>query len=125
MSAFGKARGGGRRRAARTAAPVLAVLSTVTDDHRVGLINVSNTGVRVTAPTLPKLGEDVIFKSGKVQSFGQVVWAEGSQCGVAFESAIGAEDVECLREQAHIFGMGNMSAAERAAAEDWTTGTAH
>lgn len=97
MSNFGKAGGGGRRKAARASAPLLAVVSTVGSDRRVGLINVSSRGVRLSAPDLPEEGEDVIFQAECVQSFGRVVWCGDGQCGIAFEAPIMAEQVERLR----------------------------
>ena len=53
---FGKAKGGGRRRSARSDVPVLGTLSTITSDYRVGLVNLSSTGARLSAPDLPAEG---------------------------------------------------------------------
>ena len=105
MRAFGKAEGGGRRRAARAEAPLLGTLSTVQDDYRFGLVNVSSTGARVSAPDLPTEGEEVIFRADRVQSFGRVVWARDGQCGVAFEAPIFAGDVQRLSHEGDLWSL--------------------
>ena len=122
MSTFGKAKGGGRRKAARSAAPLLGTLSTVTDDYKVGLVNLSSTGARLSAPRLPAQGDDVIFRADKVQSFGQVIWSQAGQCGVAFESPIAAVDVDRLRDDPNIWRLCDLTPDELAAAEAWELG---
>jgi PilZ domain len=97
MTTFGKAKGGGRRKAARDPAPLLAVLSTLTCDRHVGLVNVSRGGARLQAPDLPAPGEDVMLNAGGIKCFGRVAWSEGRQCGIEFEAPIGAEQVERLQ----------------------------
>jgi hypothetical protein len=121
MSIFGKAKGGGRRKALRETAPVLATLSTVGNDFRVGIINLSNTGALVTAPDLPSEGEHVIFRADKVQSFGTVAWTNGGQCGVAFEGSLADSEVERLRQDGSMWGAA-MSPEQRAAAAEWELG---
>jgi|SRR6476660_3554115 hypothetical protein len=98
MRIFGKSIGGGRRSASRDAAITLAILSTVEDDHRVALINVSRRGARLAAPDLPGKGEDVIFRTEAVESFGRVVWSRNGQCGVLFEPPISATELAGLRQ---------------------------
>ena len=102
MSTFGKSNGGGRRKSERTSAPLLAVVSTVGYDRRVGLVNISSNGVQLTSPDLPGEGEDVIFQADTVTSFGRVVWTRNGQCGIAFEAPIPAHDVEQLRREAKL-----------------------
>lgn len=97
---FGKCAGGGRRKAARAPALQLSVLSTITTDHRVGLVNLSSRGVRVTAPDLPAEGEPVVFKAAGMRSFGHVVWSRNGQCGVAFDTPLAADQVDRLRNEA-------------------------
>jgi hypothetical protein len=88
MLTFGKSNGGGRRKSPRSQAPLLATLSTIAHDYRAGLVNLSSTGARLSAPCLPGVGEDVILKADKVMSSGHVVWSEEGQCGVAFHCPI-------------------------------------
>lgn len=124
MRTFGRSNGGGRRSAARVKAPVLAVLSTVTDDYRAAVVNVSGIGARLSAPVLPPDDAEVIFRADKLQAFGRVVWSRNGQCGVAFDGRIDAADVDRLRSQANIWSLSGMSAEERAAAEEWELGIA-
>lgn len=98
MRIFGKSLGGGRRSASRDQAIALAILSTVEEDRRVALINVSKRGARLAAPDLPRKGEDVIFRADAVESFGRVVWSRNGQCGVLFEPPISASELAGLRQ---------------------------
>ena len=119
---FGKAKGGGRRKSARTEAPVLGTLSTIGRDYRVALVNLSSTGVRLSAPDLPVEGEEVMFSAENVHSYGFVVWVHGGQCGVSFESPMPASDVDRLRNQPSIWILGMPGPEERAAAQEWHLG---
>ena len=119
---FGKAKGGGRRRSARSDVPVLGTLSAITSDYRVGLVNLSSTGARLSAPDLPAEGEDVMFRADGVHSFGQVVWVRGGQCGVSFESPMATADVAHLHSQPSIWILGMPTPEERAAAQEWQLG---
>ena len=102
MRVFGKSDGGGRRKAARADAPLLATLSTITDDHRAAIVNVSRMGARLTAPYLPQAGEKLIFTAEQVQAFGEVVWSRKNQCGIVFESVILPGEVERLKRAANL-----------------------
>jgi hypothetical protein len=82
--------------------PLLAVVSTVEYDRRVGLVNVSRTGVQLTSPDLPREGEEVIFRADAVESCGRVVWSRNGQCGIAFEEPISADEVEQLQVEANL-----------------------
>ena len=102
MSVFGKSNGGGRRKALRAPVPMLAVVSTLDEERRIGVVNVSRSGVQLSSPDLPAEGEAVIFQSESVQAFGRVAWSRAGQCGIAFEGPISAADVERLREEARL-----------------------
>ena len=114
--------GGGRRKAPRAAAPQLAVLSTVTADHRAALVNISRIGARFSAPNLPGRGEELIFRADNVQSFGRVVWSDGGQCGVAFEAPLATAEVDRLRSHADDWIFAGLSIEQAAAAEEWDLG---
>jgi PilZ domain len=124
MRTFGKASGGGRRKASRAQAPVLGTLSTVANNYPFGLVNLSSTGARVSAPYLPVEGEEVIFRADMLQSFGRVVWAHNGECGVAFEAPILAGEVQRLRREGQVWSLVGMSPEQRAAAEEWELGIA-
>lgn len=118
MSTFGKSKGGGRRAAKRVTAPVLAVLSTVARDHRVALVNISSSGARLSAPSLPAEGEAVVFHASGVSAFGRIVWAHGAECGVAFDGSIIASDVERLRSEVSIWNLVAVSTEDRPAVRE-------
>jgi hypothetical protein len=122
MREFGKAKGGGRRSAARVKAPVLARLSTVTEDYRAILQDISGTGAQLSATQLPPDQADVIFRADTVQCFGRVAWSKDGQCGVAFESPLYPAEVDRLRWLANIWNHATMTPEERAAAEEWKLG---
>ena len=122
MGSFGKSQGGGRRKAPRSPAPLLAVLSTVTADHRAALVNVSRTGARFSGLDLPREGEELMLRAGHVQSFGRIIWSAAGQCGVAFETPLALEEVERLRVHADEWIFAGLSAEESAAAEQWELG---
>jgi hypothetical protein len=122
MSTFGKAKGGGRRKAERARAPLMIRLSTVADDYRAALVNVSCSGARLTAPDLPPEGEEVVFRADPVLSYGHVVWARDGQCGVSFESPIGPVEVNRLRSEANICGLQNLSPEKPETAKAWHLG---
>ena len=109
MSAFGKSKGGGRRSAKRVTAPMLAVLSTIEQDHRAALVNISSSGARLCAPNLPEEGSEVIFRASGVSAFGRVVWSHGAECGVAFDGSIIASEVERLRGEVSIWSLVEVS----------------
>jgi len=117
MSTFGKSSGGGRRKSPRSQEPLLATLSTIADDYRAGLVNLSSTGARLSAPCLPRVGEDVILKADTVISSGHVVWSERGQCGVAFDRPITPVDAKRLRSEADFWRSAGWSSEGTAADE--------
>jgi len=118
MSTFGRSKGGGRRSAKRVTAPVLVVLSTVEQDHRAALVNISSSGARLSAPNLPPEGEQVVFNASGVSVFGRVVWTHGAECGVAFDRSMIASDVERLRSEVSIWSLVAASTEDRPAVQD-------
>jgi hypothetical protein len=122
MGTFGKAKGGGRRKAERTCTPLMIRLSTVANDYRAALVNVSRTGARLTAPDLPPEGEEVVFRADPILSYGHVVWALDGQCGISFESPIGPAEVDRLRSEANIFGLDALTPEKPGTAKAWHLG---
>lgn len=122
MHTFGKADGGGRRKAERARVPLMIRLSTVANDYRVALVNVSCSGARLSAPDLPSEGEEVVFRADPILSFGHVVWSQDQQCGISFESPIGSAEVDRLRFEANIFGLDALSPEKPGTAKSWHLG---
>lgn len=117
---FGKSGGGGRRRAPRAAAPLLAVYTTVSKSHEVVLVDVSNTGARLSGPNLPEAGEQLFVSVENIRAFGTVVWVEVPQFAVEFDTPLSPDDLGILTSKVKQ-GMG-FSPEERAAIEGWILG---
>jgi hypothetical protein len=99
MSTFGKCEGGGRRCAARAAAPLIAVITTLQRTYSVLIVDVSATGVRLRAEHLPDVGSEMFFSVEKVRAFGTVMWSLSGECGVAFDCALAPKDERLLQEK--------------------------
>jgi hypothetical protein len=120
--AFGKCGGGGRRSAAREAAPLIAVWTTVTETHSATLIDLSSSGARLHCGVVPRIDEELQVTIEGIRAFGRVMWCYKEQFGVAFDSPFDAADVELLRKRvASSFGF---TAEMKAALDEWTIGAA-
>ena len=120
MSIFGKSTGGGRRSAAREAAPLTAVFTTVTRSHSATLVDISATGARLEGRNLPLEGELVELSMARVRTFGLVKWVLGEQCGIAFDVKLDCEDVGLLRE--HVESVKGLPPEIKAAYDNWMIG---
>jgi hypothetical protein len=97
MRSFGSSNARGRRSVPRTQAPVIAVLSSATGEYFASVTDVSRTGARVEAETLPPLGEQLIFSAVDVQARGGVVRSTADFCAIEFETPIAASEVQRLQ----------------------------
>ena len=122
MGTFGKCKGGGRRSATRTAAPLIATVTTLARSQPAVLVDVSSTGARLRGTDLPETGEELFLNVEGVIAFGTVAWMEDAERGVAFESDLAAFDETKLR-QAVALARG-LPPEIRAALDDWTLGVA-
>jgi hypothetical protein len=122
MNAFGKSAGGGRRTAPREITPLLAVYTTVTRSHSALLVDVSSTGGRLRAPTLPEAGDDVLVTLSHVRAFGTVAWVQDDLFAVAFDEPLPDADLVALRQ---IVARGFGFAPDiMSAIDDWVLGIA-
>lgn len=122
MGSFGKCNGGGRRSAPRRPAPLLAMLTTLTGSHEAHLIDISQTGARLSGNDLPNENDELVIALGPVRAFGCVAWKHDCECGIAFDGPVPAIDVERVRHKANTSA--GLTPDERAALEDWTVGLA-
>src|SRR6187455_99574 len=99
MGEFGKRKGGGRRSAARTSLPLIAVITTLRDSRSAVLADVSETGARLRGRDLPPEHEDLFIAVEGLSVFGTVAWADGDERGVSFDAPLHAEDEALLRKQ--------------------------
>jgi hypothetical protein len=100
MSEFGRCGGGGRRRAAREPAPLVAVLTTVTRANRATIIDISTKGVRLRGPYPPGCGEEIMVSIEALRVFGHVAWCRGDDFGVEFDDPLDEDDVGVIRDKA-------------------------
>ena len=124
MPDFGKRKGGGRRSAARRSAPLIAVISTVSETKRATLVDVSCAGARLRGTDLPAPGDHFVFKVASVRAFATVAWSLSDECGATFETALSHEEVELLRREAGSPSLAALSPEERLSLEEWITGKA-
>lgn len=121
---FGTCQGGGRRSARRVEAPQPALLITMSDRHRALLSDISRTGAKLSAETVPSVGTELFLQVGGVDVYAKVVWTDGDQCGLKFDEEIRDWDVEILHYQVSRGTKATLHAAERGGADDWVTGVA-
>jgi hypothetical protein len=81
----------------RVVAPLTAVVSSGSEQHWTEVIDVSRTGARLKSAWLPAEGEDVVFLAERVRASGQVIWCDGNQVAVDFDSPIAAAEVARIR----------------------------
>lgn len=122
MGSFGKCGGGGRRLAPRQAAPLIAVVSTLSTSHAATVVDISTTGVRLRGDDLPGIGAELILGIENIRTFGCVAWRRGGECGIAFDDPLPPCDVELVRRKAA--ASRGLSPEMRAAYDDWTLGLA-
>jgi hypothetical protein len=98
------------------------MVTTFTGSHEAHLIDISQTGARLSGNDLPNEGDELILVVETVRAFGCVAWKHDDECGIAFDGPLPAMDIEILRHKA-ARGSG-LTPYERAAFEDWTLGLA-
>lgn len=99
MRTFGRALGGGRRRALREALPMAAVVNKVERRQVAMLVDFSSTGARLRGTALPPAGEAVEVNIDTVKARGNVAWAGDGLCGVAFDAPLPRFEVERLKRE--------------------------
>ena len=122
MGTFGKCKGGGRRLAGRTAAPLIAVVTTLKESHSAILKDVSATGARVCGRGLPPVGAELFLTIEQVVAFGKVVRAEDNERGIAFDEPLSALDEQFLQQK--VADARGLPPEIRAALDDWSLGLA-
>ena len=125
MGLFGRSNGGGRRRASRESLPMPALVSTVRQTRMPAVVvDLSATGVRLRASSLPKPEDAVSVRMDCVRAFGIVAWSEAGECGVAFEPPLPEFEVERLRREVKTATLTFDGLDETLAAQDWSSGVA-
>jgi hypothetical protein len=109
MRSFGLSRARGRRAVPRTAAPLVAELSTVHARHSAILVDLSRTGARLRGGPFPDEGEGVTFATEKIELAGEIIWVEGDQCGVEFGTPLATNEVTRIRALAEFISASAVS----------------
>jgi hypothetical protein len=123
MSTFGKCEGGGRRLSPRTAAPLIALITTLNETRSAVVVDVSATGARLRGSNLPPKWADLFIHVEGVVGFGTVQWEEGDERGIAFDVALHPDDEQLLQQK--VREMHGLPPEIKAAFDDWTQGVAH
>lgn len=124
MKTFGRRSGGGRRKSARVAAPLPALVETLTSAETAVLVDVSHTGARLRGARLPDVGEELLLTAERVQALGTVAWSEDDERGVQFEEPISRHQLAVLRHDGTVACFSKITPEERIALRDWNTGLA-
>jgi hypothetical protein len=110
-----------RRESSRVRLYLPAKVQTTFDQGRAAIYNVSCTGAQVTLDAPPRMGSDLLLKSGSIDVLCTIVWVKGNVCGLEFDEPLSEEEVVSLRRLAD-----NQSelqhAARNSAAKDWSEG---
>lgn len=122
MTVFGERIGGGRRSAARSAGPLIAVFTTLKQSHSAELADVSSTGARLRGPQLPDMGEELLLSIDVVRAFGSVIWSEAGECGVAFDCPLAPDEEQVLRQR--VADAHGLPPDIKAAYDNWVAGCA-
>ena len=101
MTRFGNSPPRGRRSAPRIQVPLIVELSIGSDKQVATLREISRTGAKLSGPSFAT-GQDLQFRAGTIQALGEVVWSEGSECAIAFDTPIAAAEVARLRSLANL-----------------------
>jgi hypothetical protein len=101
-----------------------ALVSTISDNRVLALVNLSSTGARLRGSKLPPKGEAMSLKIDYVRAFGVVAWSRNGECGVEFDSPIQSFEVRRLRGEVKSATLSGGGVEQQLALEDWETGFA-
>jgi len=118
MRVFGSSQATGRRIVPRAPAALAAALCTPAGNHSTVLIDLSRTGARLKGSSFPDEGEDVIFHAEKIRVAAELVWINGDECGVEFDTPIAADEVNRVRSLANFVNSARTPAEESAPRSD-------
>ena len=123
MGAFGKCEGGGRRSAARSAAPLIGLVTTLDGTRSAVVVDVSATGARLRGRDLPHVWAEFFIHVEGVVTFGTVQWEDADDRGIAFDVPLSPDDEKLLQQK--VREAGGLPPEIKAAFDDWAVGIAH
>lgn len=114
----------GRRAEPRAPVRLPVSVETLDGKKRVGLLEVSLSGARLSGLGLPAVGKDIVLMCGPIEAFGTIVWAAGERCGMQFDQPISLRQLVALRQVAVAVEHSGISPEEIQAVADWESGLA-
>src|SRR5687768_2687530 len=90
---------GGRRAAPRTSVLMSAAMHAVGASQTVSLLDVSKTGAKLRTRVPLGLDQHVWIKLEPSDVFGTVIWAEGEECGIHFDTPMTDEEAANLQKR--------------------------
>lgn len=87
----------GRRRTQREEVVLAGSALTLGASRAVVVTDVSPSGAKLLGRKLPQVGTDVLLMVGSVELFGEIAWLGHDECGISFESPLGAELTDHLK----------------------------
>jgi hypothetical protein len=124
MTKFGKRLDGpgGRRTAPRAPVLMSAAMHAVSGSQTVSLLDVSKTGAKLRARMPLTLDQHVWIKIPPDDVFGTVVWAEGEEYGIHFDTPLTDADAASLQARGKVVIMPRLTLEEQLGVEDWKSG---
>lgn len=124
MTKFGKRLDGPGGRRAMPREPVLlnAALMTMSASGSVTLLDVSKAGARMRVKERLFLRQQVWLKINPADIFGTIIWIDGDECGLLFDTPLTDDEVAGLQARGRVIFCAGLSAEEQLGAEDWQSG---
>lgn len=124
MTTFGKRQDGpgGRRAVPREPVLLNGALMTVGTSTTVTMLDVSQTGARIRIKEPPFLRQNVWLKINPADIFGTIIWIDGDECGLLFDTPLTDDEVAGLQARGRVIFCAGLSAEEQLGAEDWQSG---
>jgi len=110
---------GGQRKAGRSPVRLSASLQALNCSRPVTLLDVSNTGAKMTMPEPMYRGQEVWLKVSDVQIFGIVRWVRGYNCGIVFDAPLSDRQLAAFQSRGRTVAMDGVSREDQLGAEDW------
>ena len=97
MTTFGNSAPKGRRAAPRIQVPLVVELSIGGTKQRATLTEISRTGAKLNGVGPLTVDQDLEFRAGTVRACGAVVWFDGNECAIEFDTPLAVAEVGRLR----------------------------
>ena len=110
---------GGRRTAPRAPVELPAAMLSLSSSQPVSLLDVSRTGARMSFNLDLYLGQEVWLKLQPADIFGTVVWIDGCECGIRFDTPFSDSEVARLRALGRVEIRTRLTPKERRAIDRW------